>query len=170
MISFCKKNTMDKKTIIKQLELQPHPFEGGYFRRTYEADIRVNRDGKSRHIMTSIYYLLTNDSPVGLLNKNTSDIIHYHHLGSAIEYQLISPEGKLETQVLGPGLAKGQQLQLLVKGGYWKAARLLTGEYGLLSEAVAPGFEYEDNQLATTEDFGQQFPHLLEQMTGFIKE
>jgi predicted cupin superfamily sugar epimerase len=46
----------------------------------------------------------------------------------------------------------GEQLQLLVKGGCWKTAILETGEFGLISEAVSPGFEYADMALITSQD------------------
>ncbi len=34
--------------------------------------------------------------------------------------------------------------QLLVKGGCFKATTLVNGDYGLVGEAVGPGFGYED--------------------------
>lgn len=46
--------------VIKALDLEPH-VEGGYFRRTYQADHRemLETTGGPRYLMTSIYYLLT---------------------------------------------------------------------------------------------------------------
>ena len=60
--------------------------------------------------------------------------------------------------MLGPDLAAGQQLQLAVPGGVWKASHLPRGDYGLISEAVAPGFEYEDMQLGEREALLRRFP------------
>ncbi len=140
---------MTKADIIQQLGLTAHPTEGGYFRRTYESSFMVSVSEESRRAMTSIYYMLTDDSPIGTLHRNKSDILHYHHQGSSINYLIIKPSGQYEELTLGPSLAKGEVPQLLVKGGDWKLARLSSGEYGLLSEAVSPGFEYEDNELLT---------------------
>lgn len=41
---------------------------------------------------------------------------------------------------------------LCAPGGYWKATTLVTGDYGLHSEVVIPGFEDADMQLATDYD------------------
>ena len=79
---------MNKMSLIKDLDLKQH-IEGGYFARTYESDKYID----DHELLTSIYYMLTNDSPVGHFHKNKSDIVHYFHLGSPIKYLTISPDG-----------------------------------------------------------------------------
>lgn len=86
---------MTSNEIITHLSLEPHPTEGGYFRRTYEADLRCDTENGSRMLLTSIYYMLIQDSPGGFLHRNKSDILHYHHLGAAIKYTIVSPDGVL---------------------------------------------------------------------------
>jgi len=108
--------------------------------------------------MSSIYYMLTDDSPTGRLHRNRSDILHYWHAGGALRYWLITPEGELRNIVLGPNLAAGEQLQLLVPGGWWKATELARGGFGLLSEAVTPGFDFADMTLARCADIVAAFP------------
>lgn len=151
---------MDKTYIIKALGLQKH-IEGGYFRRTFQADHRPKLvlDIGLRYTLTSIYYMLDSESPIGHWHLNKSDIIHYFHAGGPITYYLLDGDGRLSTAVLGPDLQKGQQFQLTVKGGTWKASQLAAGsEYGLISEAVAPGFEYEDMTLGKRNELINQFP------------
>lgn len=150
---------MDAETLIETLALEPH-VEGGYFRRTFQADhrARIATPAGERYTLTSIYYLLTQDSPVGHWHLNRSDILHFFHLGAPVTYYLIHPDGRLETVVLGPDPQKGHRLQLAVKGGTWKASHLEAGEFGLVSEAVAPGFEYEDMTLGQRELLLGQFP------------
>ncbi|MCW8998431.1 MAG: cupin domain-containing protein, partial [Kangiellaceae bacterium] len=70
---------------------------------------------------------------------------------------------------LGPDIANGDELQLIVPGGYWKASQLTSGEFSLISEAVSPGFDYSDNELATIEIISREFPALLEQTKCYIK-
>ena len=84
--------------------------------------------------MTSIFYLLTAEGPIGHFHRNESDIVHYFHLGDPIEYFLIHPDGRLETVLMGPDPTRGQRLQLTVHGGIWKASRLTQGKagYGLI--------------------------------------
>ncbi|MGK0498515.1 MAG: putative cupin superfamily sugar epimerase [Oceanicoccus sp.] len=151
---------MNKQQLIASLQLEPH-MEGGYFRRSYVAERSVSHsNGQHRPLLSSIYYMLTDDSPVGYFHSNQSDIMHYWHSGSSLRYFLINPHGEYSSVCLGPDLEHGQQLQLLVPGGYWKATRLEQGEYGLLSEAVSPGFDYADMTLATTEQLQATFPAL----------
>lgn len=149
----------DLQTVIRELGLEAH-VEGGYFRRTFQADHRprIDQGEGERFTMTSIFYLLTQAAPIGHWHLNKSDIIHYYHLGSPVYYYLIHPDGRLETAVLGPDLAAGQQLQLVVRGGIWKASHLPSGHYGLISEAVSPGFEYADMTLGERAELLSRFP------------
>ena len=152
---------MNKTDIIKTLGLTEHR-EGGYFSRTYcsPLSIETDRTPPTRWLMTSIYYLLTDDRPIGHFHRNKSDILHYFHLGSPITYLIIHPAGELEKVVMGSDLLDGHRPQLLVKSGCWKASILESGDYGLISEAVAPGFEYEDSEIADSETLKSTFPHL----------
>jgi len=148
--------------LIAALDLEEH-VEGGYFRRSYAAEDqpRVSTDGGKRYSMTSIFYLLTSDSPIGHFHRNRSDIVHYFQLGDPIDYFLIHPDGHLEQVTLGPDPRQGQQLQLTVPGGIWKASQLRAGGtrgYGLISEAVSPGFDYADMSLGDTSELRAAFP------------
>jgi len=150
---------MNKQSWIESLSLVEH-IEGGYFSETYRATDTMGtpRAGGDRAVMTSIYYLLTDDRPVDHLHQNKSDIMHYFHAGSPITYLVVNPAGQLHKTKLGLNLDRGEVPQLLVPGGYWKAAMLGSGEYGLLGEAVAPGFDYRDMAIATAEKLQRQFP------------
>ena len=148
--------------LIEALGLQGH-VEGGFFRRTFEArdTARIETDAGERFAMTSIYYLLTAEGPVGHFHRNRSSIVHYFHLGDPIDYFLIHPDGRLETVTMGPDPTRGQRLQLTVPGGIWKASRLQADGrlgYGLISEAVSPGFDYADMTLGDTASLLRTFP------------
>jgi len=162
---------MNKRQLIEKLSLEPH-IEGGYFSRTYSSDLTTHiADGsKPRRLLSSIYYMLTDDSPIGHLHKNKSDIIHYFHGGSPLTYLILHPEGNLEKRILGADLDNGQQLQLIVKGGCWKATELEAGEFGLISEAVSPGFDYDDMELAEEATIKNQFPHLWDQVSKYVRQ
>lgn len=153
---------MNKSDVIQTLQLEPH-IEGGYFRRTFTASERyLKGDGLPQQIvrplMSSIFYMLTDDSPIGRMHRNRSAIMHYWHAGSALRYRLLKPDGELQHIELGPDLMRGQQLQMLVPGGWWKATELVDGEFGLLSEAVCPGFDFADMQLANFADINATYP------------
>ncbi|UZM16311.1 cupin domain-containing protein [Pseudomonas kielensis] len=167
-----KQNQKNARDLISALELEIHE-EGGYYRRTFESGRYVTaerEEGGQRHLMTSIYYLLTQDSPVGFFHLNHSDIVHYYHLGDAIEYSLIHPDGRLQKVLMGSDVASGQVLQLHVPGGIWKASKIRAGTagYGLISEAVSPGFDYADMEMSDRQKLTAQFPEhseLIEKMT-----
>ena len=143
--------SLNKEALIDKLELKSHT-EGGYYNRTYASPYAYSsNDG--RPTMTSIYYLLTKDSPINHFHKNiSSDIVHYYHLGLPIKFTLISPEGDCTTTTLGPDILAGHKLQMTAPAGVWKTGELLCDgaegplDYGLTSEAVTPGFDFADHQ------------------------
>ena len=161
---------MNKHDLIKQLSLVEH-IEGGYFIESYrsKATLATERVGGERNLLTSIYYLLTDDRPINHLHRNQSDMVHYFQLGSPITYLLISPAGELTKVKFGLNFAEGEVGQLLVPGGYWKGAVLESGEYGLLGESVAPGFDYRDMEIARPDTFQADFPHLWSELSAYIK-
>ncbi len=161
---------MNKRQLIEKLSLEAH-IEGGYFSRTYNSELKtgIAFDSKPRSLLSSIFYMLTDDSPIGHLHKNKSDIIHYFHGGSPLTYLIIAPDGNLERKVLGFDLDKGQQLQLIVRGGCWKASELESGEFGLISEAVSPGFEYRDMELAEEKLIKSLFPQLWGRISKYVR-
>ncbi len=147
--------------LVHALDLESH-VEGGYFRRTYAAEDqpRVATPAGERYSLTSIFYLLTREAPTGHFHRNRSDIVHYFQLGDPITYYLLHPDGRLETVVMGQDVAAGQRLQLTVPGGIWKASALGEGAhgYGLISEAVSPGFDYADMTLGNAAELARAFP------------
>lgn len=159
-----------KAELIQTLQLLRHPHEGGYFKRTYESDLTVSNATEKRKLLSTIYYMLTDDSPHGFMHRNKSDIVHFHQLGAAIRYWVISADGEMSEYYLGPDISKGHQLQMIVKGGDWKISQLCEGEYALIGEAVTPGFEYSDNEIATRAQVSSLFPHLLARIEKYIQQ
>ncbi|WP_244904897.1 cupin domain-containing protein [Cellvibrio mixtus] len=159
--------------VAKALNLSGH-LEGGFYRRTYQADdyATLSTEKGERFILTSIFYMLTRESPIGHFHLNKSDIVHYYHIGDPIRYTLIYPDGKLEQVIMGSDVSKGELLQLTVKGGIWKSSELLPGDYGygLISEAVAPGFDYADMILGTNVLLKDKFPQHWHIMEPLIQE
>ena len=191
--------SLSAQDYVESLGLISHP-EGGYFRETFRAGSlpmttkgktddaspamhltnAVKPDGKTkrvgggkRNMLTSIYYCLTSDSPRQWWANNMSDHIHYWHGGGALTYHLVHPDGSYERCVLGPRADKGHVLQLIVKGGSFKCAHLEpgSGDFVLLGEGVAPGFDFRDFAFVTAPELRALVPpERFAQLKGFLKE
>ncbi|MBU3002886.1 cupin domain-containing protein [Paraglaciecola arctica] len=172
--STANKSKMTAKQLAEALHLEAH-VEGGYFRQTFKADHRptIATENGDRVTMTSIYYLLSAESPIGHFHMNQSDIMHYFHMGDPITYFMLNPDGSLQKTILGPDPTKGQTMQMLVKGGTWKASKIpQDGQYGygLIGEAVAPGFDYADMQLGKKASLLKQFPKYTQLITELSRD
>jgi len=128
---------VDAASVIKALDLQPHP-EGGHFRETWRD---VPADG-GRGAGTAILFLLA-----------AGQRSHWHRVDAAEMWlwQAGAPLAleihEAEDLVLGTKLAEGQVLQGLVPAGHWQAARSL-GAWTLVSCVVTPAFQFEGFELA----------------------
>ncbi|GMH43597.1 hypothetical protein BSKO_11519 [Bryopsis sp. KO-2023] len=155
--------------IISALSLVKH-VEGGCFRETYRSkgNVSTDRKGGERSTMTSIFYLLTKEYPICLPVINKSDHVHYFHDGSPLTYFVIDEEGHMHTAKLGLDVSKGEVPQFVVPGGCVKAAVLESGEYALLGEAVAPGFDYQDMRQLGADEVQSLFPELWKKVSKYM--
>lgn len=155
---------MTAEELIRLLDLQPHPREGGYFRETYRCAEGIEpaasppRYAARRSFGTCIYYLLT-PTTCSALHRLASDEIFHFYLGSPVRMLQLLPDGTGRTLVLGPDLAAGQQVQVVVPRGVWQGSFLEPGgDFALLGCTVAPGFEFADYQDGKRSELVRQFP------------
>ena len=141
----------DAATIIRELELQPHP-EGGHYRETFRDPVEIdplesNGDGgEARGASTAIYYLLQAGEISHWHRVDAAEIWHWH-AGAPLELT-VSPDGKAaETLRLGCDLAAGERPQGVVPAGAWQGARSL-GAWTLVGCTVAPAFRFEGFEMA----------------------
>ena len=155
-----------KDKIIEGLGLQAHP-EGGFFRETYRDSRRVYLDASAsitRAASTAIYYLL-GAHDFSALHRIASDEVWHFYEGSPLRVSILSPEdGGVEHLVLGSSASAGQVYQAVVPAGCWFGATLDPDSpfdadaYALVGCTVSPGFEFEDFELATSNDLLARFP------------
>jgi uncharacterized protein len=88
--------------------------------------------------------------------------VHFFHNGGPLRYTTIDPDGFVDSFVLGSDIERGELLQRAVPGGFWKASELMSGSYGLISEAVVPAFTQEQRTVASRAMLSQLFPGLDE--------
>ena len=141
---------MNSLEVIKALDLVPLEPEGGYFRQIYKSSEIVlhSKTGKLRPAMTSIYYLLDQNT-FSAFHRLPSDEIYHFYRGSAVDLFLLDEAGKLETIKLGSNIQNGEIQQFLVPGNVWQASALSEGgTYALLGTTMSPGYDEQDFNLA----------------------
>jgi uncharacterized protein len=130
--------------IKKLLNLDPHPIEGGSFRRTYTSTANVDLPRGARPQGTAIYYLLERGQFSELHVLDSDEIFHFY-LGDPVEMLQLFPDGTSAVVVLGPDLEAGQHVQVLVPAAVWQGTRLIgDGNLALLGCTVVPGFNFAD--------------------------
>jgi hypothetical protein len=161
--------------VIKKLELSPLPDEGGYYRQTYKSDMEFPTNGfgidsnSMRRISTAIYFLETPDG-FSALHRVMSDEVYHFYAGDPVEMIQIDDSGVLSRFILGSDILNNQSPQLVVPKGKWQASRLKAGgRWALMGSTVAPGFEFEDFELADRDRMLLQFPQLSQDLRSFTR-
>ena len=144
------------------LNLQPHPIEGGSFRRTYTSAAALELPRGIRPAGTAIYYLLESGTFSEMHVLDSDEIFHFY-LGDPVEMLQLAPDGSARTVVLGSDLASGQHPQLIVPKHVWQGSRLLPGgNVALLGCTVSPGFDYADYEAGSAQPLVREYPQYEE--------
>lgn len=150
--------SIDKvQKLVKKLDLLPHP-EGGYYKEMYRSTELIEQNAlperfpAARNFMTSIYFLLEQGS-FSAFHRIQSDELWYFHQGADIKIHVILKDGTYKYFQLGPE----KEMQCCVPAESWFASES-TGTYSLVSCAVAPGFDFEDFELADKEKLSFIYP------------
>jgi uncharacterized protein len=148
---------------IKKLQLEPHP-EGGHYRRTYRADLLLAKTALPqvftgpRPVSTAIFFLLEGKD-FSAFHRMQSDELWHFYLGGSLLVHVIEPEGSYSTIQLGSNPEAGETFQAAVKAGCWFASEVKDGKsFALVGCTVAPGFDFEDFELAKREQLVQIYP------------
>lgn len=152
------------EALIEQLKLRPHP-EGGYYRETYRSSGTIPKKAlpvyykDTRPYSTAIYYMLT-EGAKSRFHRLLSDEFWHFYLGDPVTLVMIHPAGQVEEVVLGHDLAAGQQVQVLIPAGSWFGAYPSEGcRYALVGCTVAPGFDFDDFEIADRAHLLVEYPH-----------
>ncbi|HEY1804319.1 MAG TPA: cupin domain-containing protein [Terracidiphilus sp.] len=149
---------MTADEIKSLLRLEPHPVEGGSFRRTYTSAGNVKLPRGVRAQGTAIYYLLEAGA-FSEMHVLASDEIFHFYLGDPVEMLQLHPSGHSVVFTLGPDLAAGQHVQLVVPTGVWQGTRLVDGgKVALLGCTVTPGFDFADYRGGSYAELAAKWP------------
>jgi len=149
---------MTANEIKTLLNLEPHPIEGGFYRRTYASVHEVGMPRGQRPMSSAIYYLLE-PGAFSEMHVLASDEIFHFYLGDPVEMLQLHPDGSSAVFTLGPDLQAGQHVQLVVPAGVWQGMRLVgEGQVALLGCTVTPGFDFEDYRAASCAQLSAKWP------------
>jgi hypothetical protein len=148
---------------IEKLGLERHS-EGGYYRQTYRADLLLAREALPaqfigpRSASTAIYFLLGGED-FSAFHRLRSDELWHFYVGGSLVVHVIGENGQYSEIQLGSDPEAGEALQAVVKAGCWFASRLKDSQsFALVGCTVAPGFDFEDFELAKREALVRRYP------------
>jgi len=158
---------------IRKLELQPHP-EGGYYRQTYRAETTISRSalpagfGGDREASTAIYFLLEGKN-FSAFHRLQSDEVWHFYAGSPLLVHVIDQAGMYSRVLLGGNPESGQVFQAVVRAGCWFASHVEDWKsWALVGCTVAPGFDFDDFEMARRESLSREYPQhgeIIERLT-----
>lgn len=155
---------MTAEEIKRQLHLEAHPREGGYFRQTWKSEEEIplaalpSRYSGVRAAGTAIYYLLE-PSTFSEMHRLISDEVFHFYYGDPVEMLQLWPDGSSRVVRLGSDLAAGVLPQLVVSKGVWQGSRLVPGgSVALLGCTVSPGFDYTDYDMGIRAELVREYP------------
>lgn len=145
-----------RQNIIDELGLVPSPYDGGFFKRTYEADVAFGESGQ--RIGSAIYYLATPDD-FSRMHSCRSDEMYHFYAGDPAELLIIDTLGNFSTVVLGPDPSEGHVFQHVVKGGCWQGLRPTNGAHGfsLVGVTLWPEFLPDQYEMKTRSELTDLF-------------
>ncbi|MGD0940772.1 MAG: cupin domain-containing protein [Terracidiphilus sp.] len=154
------------KTLLK---LEPHPVEGGFYRRTYASAHGVGMPRGNRPMSTAIYYLLESEA-FSEMHVLASDEIFHFYLGDPVEMLQLLPDGRSALFALGQDLSAGQHVQLVVPAGVWQGTRIIgEGKVALLGCTVTPGFDFADYRSASYAELAEKWPQEADRIKALTR-
>lgn len=156
--------------IIAELKLSPHP-ERGYFVETYRSSTTVTAPTHSgpRAASTAIYFLVTRELPVTRLHRLLSDEVFHLYEGGPLDVVRLFPDGTGDVARLGLDLASGERPQIVIAAGTWFATKLDPQvDYCLFGCTVAPGFDFQDFEIAEGTELMQRYPEFSDRIVEIL--
>lgn len=161
---------------IEKLKLQKHP-EGGAFSEIYRCDEIITkgsldkRYSGERSISTSIYFML-GKGEISAFHRIKSDEIWHFYDGCPATVYIIDEEGKLIIKIIGREIENNESFQVVIPRNCWFAAEVNDKDgFLLVGCTVAPGFDFNDFELADKEKLLNEYPEhkaLIERLTGKV--
>ena len=181
---------IDSEFLIKKLNLQAHPYEGGNFKETYRSSVFVSYDKLSGHnndiystyskkhserkvrpASTLIYYLLNKNQFSPIHRVRTDEVWHFY-LGSPLIMYILNDEQYPTIVKLGHNIEEdGCYLHYVIKENSWFCAEVEDKKsFSLVGCTVSPGFDFADFELGMKSELLTAFPQHRSIIEKFSQE
>lgn len=146
------------------LRLEPHA-TCGFVRETYRSTLSIGSGGlsqpfaESRPMGSALYFMVTAGAPVRP-HRIRNDQLYHYYLGDPLEVILLHESGAAERVTVGPDVAAGQHVQLLIPGNTFHTARLLSGAWFLGGSTEWPGVLPADVEVGDVEALAGEYPEM----------
>lgn len=165
---------LSAKEIVELLDLTPNATCGSV-RVTYTSKLAIAPGGlpapfaDGRPLGSGLYFLVTPHAPVRP-HRIRNDQLYHYYLGDPLELFLLHGDGSVERVIVGPDIANGHRVQLLIPGNTFHTARLLgAGEWFLGGSTEWPGVvPTEDVEIGDADKLVAQYPDAAEQIRAII--
>jgi len=160
------------EALIASLALEKHP-EGGWYQEVYRSAEAIPSAALPEHFFgeraycTSIYFLLSGNEFSAFHRIRQDELWHFYE-GDGLTVHVIDKAGNYGEKKLGRNLQDGESFQQLVEAGDWFGASVPTGGFALVGCTVAPGFDFDDFEMARSDDLLMQYPQyekIIKQLT-----
>lgn len=160
--------------IIELLQLKANA-TCGFVRVTYTARLEIAADGlpppftDRRPLGSGLYFLVTPEAPVRP-HRIRNDQLYHYYLGDPLEVFVLHSDFPAERVVVGPDIAGGERVQLLIPGNTFHTARLLgTGEWFLGGSTEWPGVvPTEDVEIGDADKLGAEHPEFAGDIRAIV--
>ncbi|MEO8513483.1 MAG: cupin domain-containing protein [Ignavibacteria bacterium] len=148
---------------IKLLGLEKHP-EGGWYKEVYRSNETIKKEHLpagftgERHHSTSIYFMLTSDT-FSAFHRIRADELWHFYTGPPVTIYMIDNAGTYSEIKLGNNMDSGEVFQCVIPKGVWFGAMVsLPDSFSLVGRTVAPGFHFDDFELAKRDELLLKYP------------
>ena len=138
--------SFDVEKTLLELVLKPHP-EGGHYRETFRSEDTVQTPRGERSASTAIFFALR-DGEFSAWHRVAADEVWHHYDGAPTELHVLH-KGEYQRLILGPDIHQGHRPQAIVPANAWQATHASAGA-ALFGCTVAPGFDFQDFEMATS--------------------
>jgi len=139
------------KTLINELELEPHP-EGGLYKQTYRSKDTITPPkrfgGNTRSVSTTIFYLLEGGDFSAWHRINSDETWHYN-AGCSLTLYIIGEDRKLKRIILGNPMNEKEAVYhyCIAHSQWFCAVPNDPASFTLATCTVSPGFEFRDFEM-----------------------